>query len=105
MSNKYLNLYNLKYLKYRSKYLTLKKSMKGGGGERIKIHIRGSSEENIRDMDIISNKSIVEQIATSLGINITTIRVLLDDCLIEPYHTAEDCMLTDEDILKVDKIK
>ena len=39
MSSKYPNseLSKLKYLKYKSKYLTLKKSMKieGGGGSRL----------------------------------------------------------------------
>jgi len=106
MSSKYLNfdLYNAKYLKYKKKYLTLKKSTTGGGGVTITVMLPDKSN-NIVLNDITLEGSLIEQIKEKLKKKLTgRIKVLLDDCPIEPYHTAEDCVLTKDDVLKIEYI-
>ena len=97
------NLKN-KYIKYKKKYLTLKKSMTGGGGVTIKVML--PNKKNIKLDDITLKGSLIEQIKEKLTDKLPgRIKVLLDDCPIEPYHTAEDCMLTKKDVLKIEYIE
>ena len=105
MSKKNLNfdLYNVKYLKYKNKYLTLKKSMIGGTGETITITLPEKTPTSIKLSDIKDSEPLIQQIKDKLRLQ-KNIKVLLDDCPIEPYHTAADCMLTSEDVLKIEYI-
>ena len=117
MSKKNLNfdLYNAKYLKYKKKYFTLKykkkyftlkKSMIGGTEQEIQIQIKLPDDSPSITINIEKNEYLVKKIEEKLGKNLgKKIKVLLDDCPIEPYHTAEDCMLTKEDVLKIEYIE
>ena len=97
MSNKtHLSLYNSKYLKYKNKYLSLKKML---GGSSLTICLDLPNRQEVINIDI--DKALIPVIARVAGVKLPQIKVFSEGNLIELEHTAKDCLLVNNQHLTV----
>ena len=83
-----------KYMKYKSKYLSLKKQMLGGGNINVTITLQDGSSKNI---DISDEDSIINQVVKKLLLDIDKIDIFFNGKLIDNNSTINNLeLITDE---------
>ena len=110
IKNLNLSLYNSKYLKYKNKYLSLKKMLDGGGGG-VSVHKKetekvypimclpnGGCERNV---SIIKEEDLVFAMARELGVRPSRIHVFFMDNEVGRGLSADDCGILDNSRLTV----
>jgi len=103
MSNKNSNIYfyNSKYLKYKNKYLNLKRML--GGGEKINIICLFHDEKHI--FTIINDEPLIQTIASILKLDHNKITVFFLDKKVEIGDTAINLGINSNSIVKIFKKK
>ena len=94
-----LSLYNSKYLKYKNKYLSLKKTFGGGNGKEINIILVLPDRET--SISIFTQDNLAQQIATHLHLNLLKIKLYYEDNEIDRGLTAYDCGIIEQSRITV----
>ena len=105
MSNKDLNLslYNSKYLKYKNKYLSLKKmfgGMESDDDKKIRVTVYTQVYGN-SDVFILKNEDLVSAMAKKFNVNLGQIQVIFDNIIVDKGLSAEDYGIEDYSHLTV----